>query len=519
MNASFLRAALCLGLSGCMLGPDFTPPAPPAAANFQHAGAFTTEQTNPDPNWWNGFDDPVLTQIMQTAIAGNISLQQAVLRVEQAHENVVQTRAEGLPSINAGASFMREQEGIKGIAESSGAYDQLDQVAAQANAALPGSGPAVTNAVNSALDKLGQPVNFWQYQLSSSWELDLFGRVRRSVEAARANENASLEAARDSLVMLESQVAQAYFQLRAAQAALARQQQSVASAQDELDLTINRADHGLVPQSDVDQARTVFLSAQGQLPGYEKQVQQYLTQIDTLAGRPPGALDAMLTTPAALPVPPAMIATGVPSTLVRRRPDIREAEDQLHQATAQIGVAIASFFPDISLTGSVGFHALDASYLTNWASLFYSFGPSISLPIFQGGRLVSNLRLARLSQQNAALQYRATVLNALAEVENALVACHADQQAYADALATAQTAEDTLVLAQSRYAQGLTSFLPVLDAERTAFSAQQQQIQAQSQLDIDTAALYTALGGGWQETQQPVGPAAAAPPAPAPSTG
>jgi multidrug efflux system outer membrane protein len=215
-----------------------------------------------------------------------------------------------------------------------------------------------------------------------------------------------------------------------------------------------------------------------------------------------------------LPAPTALIGSGVPANLAERRPDIREAADSLHQVTAEIGVAVASFYPDISLTDSLGYHALDASYLTNWASLFYSVGPSTSLPIFEGGRLIANLRLSRIAQANAALQYRATVLNALAEVENALLAYHADQQTEQDAQATLRSATDTLELAQSSYTHGLTSFLPVLDAERSLFSTQQQFIDAQAQLDTDVVS----LGGGWQETEQASNPLAidaAPPPAPA----
>ena len=489
--------SLCLALSACTLGPNFAPPAPPSGS-FNHAAPGVSEQTDPTPDWWNGFNDPVLTSLMHTGISGSLSLQQALLRVEQAHENIVSTASQGLPTLSASGSYMREQEGIKGLAESAGAYDQLDQLASDANQTTPGSGTTLYNGANGALDQLGSPTNMYQYELSSSWELDLFGKVRRSVEAARASESAQRDAARDSLVMLESQLAQNYFQLRAAQAALAQQQQTVQAAQEELRLTISRAQSGLAPQSDVDQARTEFLSAQGQLPNYEKQIAQALDQINILAGQPPGTLDSMLFTAASLPSPPTLIGTGVPASLARRRPDIREAEDNLHQATAQTGAAIASFYPDISLTGSLGYHALDASYLTNWANLFYAVGPSISLPIFDGGKLTANLRLARIAQANAALQYRATVLNALAEVEDNLVAYHFDSQALADAQGTAKAAANSFTLAESSYTHGLTSFLPVLDAERTYFSAEQQFIQSQAQLDNDVASLYTSLGGGWQ---------------------
>lgn len=502
MKKLLARTTLMLSLSACTVGPNFNAPAPPGGTAFNHSAPGVSEQSDPAPDWWDGFNDPLLTQLMHTAIAGSPSLQEALLRVEQAHQNTVTAAAQGLPSLNAAGSYMREQEGLKGLAESDGAYTQLNQLATTANANAPGSGTRLYNDANGVLDQLGQPINLYQYELSSSWELDLFGKVRRSVEASRASESEAANAARDALVMLESQVAQSYFQLRSAQAALAQQQQSVQAAQLELQLTASRAQSGLAPQTDVDQARTEFLAAQAQLPDYDKQIAQSMDQIDVLAGQAPGTLDALLSAAAPMPSPPSLIGAGVPASLAQRRPDIREAADNLHQATAEIGVAVASFYPDITLTGSLGYHALDASYLTNWANLFYSVGPSISLPIFDGGRLTATLRLARIAQANAALQYRATVLNALAEVENALVAYRSDEQAEMDAQATAQAAADTLRLTQSSYTHGLTSFLPVLDAERSTFSATQQLVGAKAQLDDDAVTLYTALGGGWQETEQ-----------------
>ena len=276
MRRGIPQTGLCLVLCACTLGPDFKPPAPPATRAFNHAAPGVTEQSDPTPDWWNGFNDPALTSLMRAAIAGSPSLQQALLRIEQAHQNTATTAAQGLPSLSASGSYMREAEGIKGLAESAGAYNELNQLAADANGVAPGSGTTVSNGANGVLDRLNQPFNLYQYELSSSWELDLFGRVRRSVEAARASETESADAARDSLVMLESQVAQSYFQLRTAQAALAQQQQSTQAAQLELQLTVSRADTGLVAQTGVNQARTEFLTTQGQLPNYQKQIAQSL---------------------------------------------------------------------------------------------------------------------------------------------------------------------------------------------------------------------------------------------------
>ena len=207
----------------------------------------------------------------------------------------------------------------------------------------------------------------------------------------------------------------------------------------------------------------------------------------------------MLGSSAPLPNVPAVVGIGLPSTLARRRPDIREAEAQLHAATANVGVAVASFYPDVSLTGNFGLRALDASYLTNWASAFYSFGPSISLPIFEGGRLTAGLRLARAQEAEAALAYRGAVLNAMREVEDALVAYRTDRAARDKIAEAVRAGETTLYLARDAYSNGLESFLQVLDAERTLVGTRQQLVQASVALTNDVVSLYSALGGGWQE--------------------
>lgn len=502
----FAPAALLCGLSTCTVGPNFVPPTAPAAAAWNdttaHPNPAVTESANPDAQWWNAFHDPVLTRLINAAIAGNPSLQESLLRVVEANQSEITAGAAGLPTLNGNASYMREQLGLKGLLESQGAYSQLNSLADASsllNTFSPGLSKKASTAGTGLLDQLSQPVNLYQYGLNSSWELDLFGKVRRSVEEARASTEAAKNAANDALVMLESQVAQTYLQLRQAQTLLLQQQHIVQSAQQSLGLTQNRAQQGLSSQLDAAQAQTQLLNYEVQLPGYQKQVQQAINQIDILAGQPPGALDASLAAPGPLPTAPSVIGIGLPSTLARRRPDIREAEAQLHAATAGVGVAVASFYPDISLTGSIGLRATDASYLTNWASLFYAAGPSISLPIFEGGRLTANLRTARAEQASAALNYRATVLNALREVEDALVAYRTDTQAANDTAASVKAAEFSLYLANNRYMHGLSDYLTVLDTERSADAARQQLVQANMAVANDVVTLYTALGGGWQQ--------------------
>ncbi len=489
------NAALCgllLGSTACTVGPDFVPPKPIDTPHWNDPSAnrgSVSPSMNPDPEWWSGFNDPVLTALIEKAVKGNLDLQQAVLRVIEARQGEVSARAEGLPTLGGTGSYMRSQLGAKGILESKGAYDQLNNLANKKTAKV----------IGGLLDQISQPADIYQYGLSVSWELDLFGKVRRSVEQAGAKTEAAAEATDDALVMLEGQVAQAYVQLRGAQALAASQQENVRVARDVLDLTQRRQQHGLSTDLDVEQARTQLDSAEQQLPAFEKQVAQAMNSLSVLVGEPPGAVDAMVATPAPLPKLPQMVGIGVPSTLARRRPDIREAEAQLHAATANVGVAVASFYPDISLTGNLGIRALDASYLTNWASHFYSFGPSVSLPIFEGGKLTAGLKVARAQAAEAALAYRGAVLNALREVENALVAYRTDKVARDKTEETVKSAETTLYLARNRYDHGLSDFIQVLDAERTLVGARQQLVQADIGLTGDIVALYKALGGGWEK--------------------
>ena len=519
MRCLALPAFLCL--AACTVGPDFIHPDPPAVPEFRDSsvreGKVVSLASNPDPKWWAGFNDPALSDLVNRAIAGNLDLQQAILRVVEARQGIVTARAQGLPMLNGTASYMREQLGVRGLLESSGAYRELNTLADQnspLNAYQSGLGTSVGNAAGGLLNQATQPINLFQYGLDASWQLDLFGRVGRNVESARARTEAQQESANDTLVMLESDVAQNYLQLRGAQTLLATQRENVKIAQDALDLTNRRSAQGLATQLDVEQARTQLETTQEQLPQYERQLQQSINRLNILVGQPPGTLDDTLSTSAPLPAPPAMINVGVPSTLARRRPDIRQAEAQLHAATANVGVAVAAFYPDIALTGSLGIRATDASYLTNWASHFYSVGPSVSLPIFRGGSLTGNLRLARAQEAEAAVSYRSTVLNALREVEDALVAFRTDRAARERQAAAVQSAETTLYLSQQRYTHGLSDFLQVLDSERTLTSARQQLAQQDVTLTTDVVALYRALGGGWEATagDVPVPPVNNAPP-------
>jgi outer membrane protein TolC len=254
-----LALAAAAGLSACTVGPNFVPPHPELGDQFvdtsKHADAAISTATNPDPLWWNQFGDPVLTGLMKAAIADNPSLQEGILRVVESRQSVVSAQAAGLPTLNANGSYMREQLGVKGILDSKGAYSELNALADQnspLNEFSPGLGTEVGEAGKGLLDGLAVPVNLYQYGLSSSWELDLFGKVRRAVESAKASEQAQAEAANDALVMLESEVAQSYVQLREAQNMALQQQLSINAAQQSFNLTQSRAAAGLTSDLDAE---------------------------------------------------------------------------------------------------------------------------------------------------------------------------------------------------------------------------------------------------------------------------
>lgn len=355
-------------------------------------------------------------------------------------------------------------------------------------------------ALASRLDSLSRPIHLYQGSFDTSWELDLWGRVRRSVEMANAQTQASVESRNDALVSLEAEVARSYLQLRGAQSVSDTLLAQIDVAQQSLELTQSRARNGLAPQLDVENASAQIGSLRAQLPQYQAQQRQAMNGLAVLLGLPPGALDAELTHTKPLPRLPAAVPVGVPASLARRRPDVREAEAQLHAATANIGVSVAQLFPDLSLTGQFGMRNNDADYLTHWSSHFYSYCPQVSIPIFQGGRRVSSVRLARVQQANAVLVYRQTVLTALQDVENALVSYRADQQRVDGLEQTADALQNTFNLASNSYRQGISTFIEVLDAQRQLAQAQarQQAASARVQSSLDLVSLYKALGGGWE---------------------
>lgn len=519
LSAAARAAALCVAaLAGCTVGPTFKPPHAdvPAAWNDTQRATQTpapqspspstpSVESDPDPRWWHSFGDPTLDALIDRALMDNPDLHEAVVRIAEARAQVQQTASQGLPNVRANASYKREQLGLKGFFQDEGVYSGVNGLSSPTsplNQFAPGAGALAQRGAMNALNQLTDPVNLWQAGFDASWEIDLFGRVRRSVEASKAQADAAVETQHDAQVSLEAEVAETYLQLRGAQAMRALAQSLIDEQHQVVDLSRNGAKHGLESELNVERADAQREQTEAMLPQYDQQIAQALNGLAVLVGEAPGALDAQLTTPAALPQTPPSVPIGLPSTLARRRPDIRQAEAQLHAATASVGVAVAQFYPDISLGAQAGTRATTPGDLAHWANVFWSWGPSVSLPIFEGGALVANLKLTKLREVQAAIEYRRTVLVALRDVENALAVYRTDQSRLASLDAAASAQQRAFGLARDSYRHGLVSFIDVLDAQSQLTTAQRDAEQARLQVSTDLVSLYKALGGGWTDPQQ-----------------
>jgi NodT family efflux transporter outer membrane factor (OMF) lipoprotein len=506
-SLAVLVAAL---LAGCSSGPDFaapgawspsawfkteTAPSTPAPATKPVASAPVAEPI--DPDWWTIFGDPELTSLEKRVASANLDLRVATLRLAQSRAQLRIAAAPEFPTLNGEASYQRELPSKKGI------FSLLSGGGSSSTPAPGGAGGAPAGGMPIA------PFNLWQYGFDASWEADLWGRIARSIEAADATLEASKQARRDTLVSVLAEVARDYIQLRGTQRQLAISDENLAVAADNLALTKERESHGLASDLDVQQAAAQLDRTKATIPTLEQQETQAIDQLSFLLGDPPRTLSSELSTPQPIPATPPRVPIGLPSELARRRPDIREAEAQLHAQTAEVGVAVASFYPTITLNGSIDMQALRFKDLTSWGALTYTVGPSVSLPIFEGGRLTGNLELTKAAQQAAAIAYQRTVLNAWQEVDNALVAYAAEQKRREEIVAAIAHDRRALDLARDRYRQGLSTYLDVLVAQRQLLSSEQQGAESSTTVSLNLVALYKALGGGWENTEPRDAPTAA----------
>jgi multidrug efflux system outer membrane protein len=488
LGACCFAAAVVASLTACKVGPNFKAPQEPLPDQYSGTATAAPQATADAPAvsfWWRQFHDPQLDALEEQAAAGNLDLQAAFLRIVESRVQVQSARAQGLPSLDASASYNRELLGLAGIIKS----QHVDTTSSPATAGL--------------ISQLEKPVNLYQVGFDASWELDLFGKVRRSVEAADARSLSAVESRNDLLVSLQAEVAQAYFQLRAAQLLRQITADQIAAQRDVVDLTGSRRQHGLAGEADVASAQAQLSNLQSTLPAYEQSIATSKHALAVLTGQNPEAMDAEFADGGALPAIPAVIPVGLPSTLARRRPDIRASEAALHVATAQVGVAVAEFFPDITLMGTLGLRNLSPGYLFQWDSKFYTFGPTISIPLFHGGALDANVKLSRAQAAEAALNYRKSVLTALQEVEDGLTGLHQDGLRTAALQDSVNADQRALDVDLDAYNHGLITYITVLTVQLQTVQAKQQLAQAQLTQNTDLIKLYKALGGGWEDAPQP----------------
>jgi multidrug efflux system outer membrane protein len=460
-NVAFLPIAVLL--AGCAVGPNYKRPTVTVPTDYRDAMPAPNLPVSSlgNENWWQVYQDPVLVQLIHTALEQNYDVRIAATRVLEAQAELGIVRANQLPSANLGANVYSQQ-----------------------NAKVSNLFPAYD-------------VNAGQLNLSVLWNLDFWGKYRRQTEAARAQLLATEWGQRAAISSLVANVATAYFQLRALDSELDIAERTLASRRQSLELTHVLVSHGSASDLDVSQSEQLVYTASENIPDLERQIEQQENVLSILLGENPRAIPrgrSITEQPA-----PETVPAGLPSELLERRPDIRQAEENVVAANAQIGVAKAAFFPSFSLTGTGGLESNALNRFLSQPSQTWFAAFSVSQPLFEGGRLRSGLRLTRARWQESVLSYQQTVQNALEQVSNALVAYQKDRDFRSQQELLTQATQRSDQLSVVLYKQGGASYLQVLTSETNYYSAELNLVQAQLNERLALVQLYEALGGGWQE--------------------
>ena len=484
---------LALACGACAVGPephqpDADVPAGWAAARDPKIATDLASRVVPgrtdDQRWWTVFGDPVLDGLIETATAQSLDVQQAGLRIAEARAQRDSVAGAYYPSVASNNVAARTRMGEGGLGQLIGGG---------------GSGGASSTSTSSSSDtSSGFSTNLFQVGFDATWEPDLFGRTRRNVQAAEFDILSAEEQRHDALVSLAAEIARDYLTLRGAERQRAITEADIASQQRLGDLIGSRNESGLAPSSDVATQRVQVSLARSKLPPIEQNVATNRNRLALLLAMPPGALDDRLAT-GALPALPPEVPVGLPGDLLRRRPDVRRREADFEAATARIGVAKAALFPSVRFAALGGFSGNQASTLLDWASRFGLVGAQLSIPIFQGGQLRAQLRVADLRAQEAAVTYRSTVLGAFHDVDNAITTYALEQRRAVDLGHQLDDTRRGRELARYRYEAGLGAYIDVLNAEHQANQAELDLAQSTVTATTDLVALFKALGGGWTD--------------------
>lgn len=461
---------LC-AMTGCTVGPDYHAPETAVPASWQgadgpagaQAGAVTPGATAVAA-WWEQFNDPILTSLVERAVRENLDARMAGARIRQARAKRGTAAAELRPEVNALAGYTYNRE------------------------------PPYSSDSSIA----GSEGSLFQIGLDSSWELDLFGGGRRNVEAADADIHAAVEDRRDVLVTLLGDIGTNYITLRGIQRQIVIAREDLKSQQNTTGITRKRFQAGLVSNLDLTNAEAQAAHTESQIPVLESSARTAIYALSVLLALEPGELVKELGPDAPIPPVPPSVPVGLPSDLLRRRPDIRAAEARVHAATARIGVATADLFPKFSLTGSAMFSNVDVNDIVNWNGRTWSVGPSLVWPVFSAGRIEWNIETMNAREEEAFLLYRKTILTALKEVETALFAFAREEEHRKALMGEVELNRKAFDLSMSLYVVGKGDFLNVLIAERTLHSSEDALAQSVCRRSLDLVALYKALGGGWE---------------------
>lgn len=483
-SSLYLQSSIIIFVAmGCTVGPNYQPP---HMGVPDHFGATTQPAPVVDlARWWTTFGDPQLESLIARAVEGNLDLKLAESRIREARalRGVVAAGAFAIVDANGSLRRSRTSEnafdrGAQGIGQNLGGF------------AAP-----------------GDTTNLFQAGFDAAWEIDVFGGVRREVEAAEADISARIEARRDTLMTLTAEVARNYLELRGYQQQIEIARRNVAIQQEAAEVAASKAKLAGGSELDVARAQATVASTQSLIPQIEALRDQAAHRLAVLIGREPRVLTSELTEIKRIAKGPPVVPPGLPSELLRRRPDIRQAEREIAAASARIGAATADLYPRFSITAALGLQSEKFSSLGDWGSRFWNLAPGVSWNVFDAGRIRANIEVYSERERAALLQYQKTVLQALEEVENALVS-YSKEQARHDLLKEAVERNRRAVdLAKILYQGGARDFLNVIDAERALALSEDQLVQSERLISTNLVALYKSLGGGWSAEHSTMTPA------------
>jgi NodT family efflux transporter outer membrane factor (OMF) lipoprotein len=479
---------LALLLVGCEVGPNYKAPQTRLPAQYAFRAATQPATTQPVAvqappirlaEWWRSFNDPILNDLINHAVQANLDLKIATARLIQARAQYGITYAGLFPTVDVDGTATRQRVSLNGP-------DFIDVPTTVTNSA----GKQVPVHFNNTYD-------LFQAGFDATWELDIFGGQKRAVESAKADIESSWESRNDVLVSLLAETARNYIEYRAFQRRLDLTQQDIRSEEESVTVTRQRFRAGLTNDLDVARAEAEVTTTTAQLPDLTRQMDASLQTLAVTLGTDAQSLETELGPVRPIPVAPPNVPVGLPSDLLRRRPDVRAAERQIASATAQIGVATAELFPQFTLTGSLGLQSDHFKSIGNFNSRYWSIGPSVSWPLFDAGKIRSNIALQKAITAEKWANYQKTVLQALSDVETALESYTNERDRRVQLAKSVQALQRALDLANQLYKQGVGEFLDVLDAERSLFTAEDLLAQSDQAVSADLVSLYKALGGGW----------------------